>query len=102
MEGSRFPAKPPLAQVDVAAPEVSIPPDSELASGRGAQLSGATVAVAGQLFSLQLTEEQRSHLAFAVLCQVDGLYESDEADEPEVLAAIRHLEAVQRLLKGQL
>jgi hypothetical protein len=50
------------------------------------------------MIELTITEEQRRHLAFAVLCQVHSLVESYEAKEPEVQDAVRHLEAVQRTL----
>ena len=48
--------------------------------------------------SLTLTEEQRDHLAFAVLCQVDSLAECDEVDELEVQEAIRCLVDVGHML----
>lgn len=50
-------------------------------------------------FGVSLTQEQYKHLAFALLCQVEGLVESDEVDEPEVQDALRHLQAVQRTFK---
>jgi len=50
------------------------------------------------MIELTITEEQRKHLAFAVLEQVESLHDSYEAHEPEVQDAIRHLEAVQRIL----
>lgn len=100
MEGSRFPAKPPLGQVDAAAASVSSTPASGPMGDGGTQRSGATAADGGQLVTLQLTPEQLHHLAFAVLCQVEGLLDGEEANEPEVLEAIRHLEAVQRMLDG--
>lgn len=87
MEGSRFPAKPPFGQVECLPPSVGSDDTSTIPQGWACVL--------------ELTKEQRSHLAFAVLCQVDELYECDEANHPDVLVAIRHLEAVQRLLKVQ-
>lgn len=50
------------------------------------------------MIELTITEEQRRHLAFAVLEQVDSLICSYEAYVPEVQDAIRHLQAVQRIL----
>ncbi|MGA8864700.1 MAG: hypothetical protein WBM09_13470 [Gallionella sp.] len=51
------------------------------------------------MFDFTITEDQRRHLAFAVLEQIDSLYDSYEFHEPEVQNAIRHLEALQRILK---
>ncbi len=50
-------------------------------------------------FGVSLTQEQYKHVKFALFCQVEGLLESDEADEPEVQDALRHLQAVQRTFK---
>ena len=50
-------------------------------------------------FGLTLTQEQCSHLAFAVLEQIESLEESYEADEPEVKDALRCLLEVQRMMK---
>jgi hypothetical protein len=50
-------------------------------------------------FGLTLTQEQCSHLAFAVLEQIESLEESYEADEPEVKDGLRCLLEVQRMLK---
>ena len=46
------------------------------------------------LLTLTVTEEQLRHLAFAVYCQTCELTEGREADEPEVQAAVRCLDAV--------
>ena len=43
---------------------------------------------------LELTDEQLDHLAFAVLCQHDGLEESEEANESEVIEAMDCLRQV--------
>ena len=51
------------------------------------------------MIELTITEDQRRHLAFAVLEQVESLQASYEAHEPEVKDAIRHLEVVQRNLQ---
>lgn len=50
-------------------------------------------------FGLTLTQEQCSHLSFAVLEQIESLEESYEADEPEVKDALRCLLEVQRMMK---
>jgi len=42
-------------------------------------------------FGLTLTQEQCSHLGFAVLEQIESLEESYESDEPEVKDALRCL-----------
>jgi len=46
--------------------------------------------------TLTLTEEQLSHLAFAVLCQISGLQDGDESDCPEVVEAIERLNEISR------
>lgn len=50
------------------------------------------------LLTFSLTEEQRSHLSFAVTCQLDALIEGHEVDEPEVQAALECLSDAQRIL----
>ncbi|MGA8864696.1 MAG: hypothetical protein WBM09_13455 [Gallionella sp.] len=50
------------------------------------------------MIDLTITEDQRRHLAFAVLEQIESLHDSYESHDPEVQDAIRHLEAVQRTL----
>jgi len=50
-------------------------------------------------FGLTLTQEQCSHLGFAVLEQIESLEESYESDEPEVKDALRCLLEVQRMMK---
>jgi hypothetical protein len=95
--GSLFPAKPVLAVLEapvvVATGEescqASLPPDELARTGKAARLC-----------SVELTEQQRDHLAFAVLCQYDELSDSHEADEPEVQEAILCLGQVLALLNG--
>ena len=50
------------------------------------------------MIELTITENQRKHLAFALLCEIDSMREGYEAHEPEVQDAIRDLEAVKRML----
>lgn len=47
-----------------------------------------------------LTEEQREELAYAATCQLHKLATGEEADEPEVQEAMRHLYAALRLLEA--
>lgn len=86
-DGPRFPAKPLLGEGQALPQSVGC--------------DDASSTPQGWAGVIKLTAEQRDHLAFAVLCQVEGLYDSPEADKPEVLEAICHLEEVQRLLKVQ-
>jgi hypothetical protein len=46
------------------------------------------------------TEEQRSHLSFAAMCQAEDLERSKEANEPEVQEAIRSLWESRRILEA--
>ena len=70
-------------------------------SGKSGQ-SAADVKAEGihpsarQHLTLILTEEQLSHLAFAVLCQISGLQDGDESDCPEVVEAIERLNEISR------
>lgn len=91
--GDRFPAKPVLAVSDAPA-VVATGADS------GQPSPSPEGTRAARLFSIELTEEQRSHLAFAVLCQVAELVDSHEADEPEVQEAILCLDQVYVTLNG--
>ncbi|MFZ1547462.1 MAG: hypothetical protein WAT12_10245 [Candidatus Nitrotoga sp.] len=50
------------------------------------------------LLVFRLTAEQAEHLAFSALCQVSELENSHEANEPEVLEAIRSLNESRRIL----
>lgn len=52
------------------------------------------------LHHLKLTEAQRAHLAFAVLCQVEDLEDCHEAHEPEVQEAIFCLHQVRVVLEA--
>lgn len=51
--------------------------------------------------TFSLTEEQRSHLAFAALCEAEDLAEGYEADELEVQEAIRNLWEAHSILEGR-
>lgn len=79
-----------------SAPEALLRPSTDSASqapqGRNEKLEGAAWFL--------LSEEQRGHLAFAALCQIDDLERSHEANHPEVLDAIRSLTEASRILKG--
>jgi len=62
-------------------------------------IQAAAAKQSSGFFGLTLTQEQCSHLAFAVLEQIESLRESHEADEPEVQDAIRCLCEVRGNLK---
>lgn len=62
-------------------------------------IQAAAAKQSSGFFGVTLTQEQCKHLAFAVLCQVEGLIESHEADEPEVQEALRCLQEFQGNLK---
>lgn len=52
------------------------------------------------LLMFGLTEEQRSHLAFAAKCEAEELAECYEADELEVQEAVSHLWEAYKVLNG--
>ena len=52
------------------------------------------------LLTFSFTEEQRSCLAFAALCEAEDLAEGDEADELEVQEAISNLWEAHKVLNG--
>lgn len=62
-------------------------------------IEAAAAKQSSGFFGLTLTQEQCSHLAFAVLEQIESLEESYEADEPEVKDGLRCLLEVQRMMK---
>lgn len=53
------------------------------------------------LHYLELSEEQCRHVAFALICQIEELEDSEEAAHPEVMEAIQHLNAACRILEGR-
>ncbi len=64
--------------------------DLAAAAAEGDAPSGAAPrAEAGQSFTF--TEEQRRNLAYATLCHITTLEDSDESEEPAVQEAIRFL-----------
>jgi hypothetical protein len=52
------------------------------------------------LLMFGLTEEQRSHLAFAAKCEAEELAECYEADQLEVKEAVSHLWEAYKVLNG--
>lgn len=67
-------------------------------AGQGGAL--APTVAAGQAFTF--TEDQRCNLAYAALCHITTLEDSDESEEPEVQRAIRLLiEARDILMDGR-
>lgn len=52
-----------------------------------------------EIYTLQLTEPQRSALAFALLNEIHGLEHGREKHEPEVLVALKTLEGVRQMLE---
>lgn len=78
--------------------------DQQAPQGRAAGVcreasGGALAPTEPDRLPFALSEEQRSHLAFAALCQIGELEECDEAGHPEVQEAIRHLLAARRILE---
>ncbi|OIQ87532.1 hypothetical protein GALL_305820 [mine drainage metagenome] len=59
----------------------------------------AATEAAGQPQWFFLTEDQRTHLSYAALCQIFDLEESDESEEPSVLEAIRLLNEARHILE---
>ncbi len=68
----------------------------QAAAAKAAQAAAVKPATARPFV---LTEEQRGHLAFAAFCQMDELYDSDEADHPYTQDVIRTLRETLHILE---
>lgn len=56
---------------------------------------------ASPVLTFSLTEEQRSALSFAAMCEAEELEAGYEAHIPEVQEAIQHLWEARRILEGE-
>ena len=52
-----------------------------------------------EVFTVELTEAQRSALSFAALCEAESLARCREKHEPEVQQAVRSLHEARRILE---
>ncbi len=89
-------SKLPVVEACQAAAPLSLADGFSL-SANNAPRSGAAASRSPEGFCL--TDDQRCHLAYAAMCQIEALEESDESEEPEVIEGIRLLNEARHILR---